>query len=412
FGAILFILILPHRQLYELHRMLNLRRTVPLIIKAALTWFITCMALSWLLRYDRDISRIYVMVAFVVTTTLFVLWRLALYKIVSSESIAQRLRQRILFVGWSGAALSIAKAIMADRRHLYEIVGYVPTGRNLGPGRTGPFIRRLGTPDRLPDVLQAHDIDMVLLADMNSTTGQTVALANLCEKEMIDFKVIPNCFQIFLSCLNLQTVSGVPVLGNAYIPLDVPFNVLVKQMVDFIGGVVGLVLSAPLISFFGLLVYLEDPGPIIYRQRRLGRYGRPFWIYKIRSMKVNAESDGKIGWTVKNDPRRLKVGGFMRRWNIDELPQFWNVIRGEMSLVGPRPERPELIKIFKEEIPHYNARHNIKPGITGWAQVNGFRGDTDLNERIRCDLYYIENWSPLLDFQIMFMTLFRHKNAA
>src|SRR5579885_2628861 len=224
FGAILFILILPHRQLYELHRMLNLRRTVPLIIKAALTWFITCMALSWLLRYDRDISRMYVMVAFVVTTTLFVLWRLALYKIVSSESIAQRLRQRILFVGWSSAALSIAKAIMADRRHLYEIVGYVPTGRNLGPGRTGPFIRRLGTPERLPDVLQAHDIDMVLLADMNSTTGQTVALANLCEKEMIDFKVIPNCFQIFLSCLNLQTVSGVPVLGNAYIPLDVPFN--------------------------------------------------------------------------------------------------------------------------------------------------------------------------------------------
>ena len=412
FGAILFILLLPHRQLYELHRMLNLRQTLPLVIRAALTWFLTYMALSWLVRYDRDISRIYVMVAFAVTTTMFILWRLALYKIVSSEPIAHKLRQRILFVGWSAAALSIAKAILADRRHLYEIVGYVPSGRNVGPGRTGPFIRRLGTPDRLADILQERDIDMVLLADMNLTTDETVILANLCEKEMIDFKVIPNCFQIFLSCLHLQTVSGVPVLGNAYIPLDAPFNVLIKQAVDFIGGVVGLVLSAPIIAFFGLLVYWESPGPIIYRQRRLGRYGRPFWIYKIRSMQMNAESNGQVGWTVKDDPRRLKVGSFMRRWNIDELPQFWNVIKGEMSLVGPRPERPELIKIFKEEIPHYNARHNIKPGITGWAQVNGFRGDTDLTERIRCDLYYIENWSPLIDFQIMFMTLFRHKNAA
>jgi exopolysaccharide biosynthesis polyprenyl glycosylphosphotransferase len=215
-----------------------------------------------------------------------------------------------------------------------------------------------------------------------------------------------------LSCLRLQTVSSVPVLGLSYSPLDNPLNALVKQMVDWVGGVVGLLLSAPFIAIFGLLVYLESPGPIIYRQRRLGCRGREFWIYKIRSMKMNAEAGGKVGWTVKDDPRRLRVGGFMRRMNIDELPQFWNVLKGDMSLVGPRPERPELIDVFKEEISHYNARHSIKPGITGWAQVNGFRGDTDLNERIRCDLYYIENWNPLLDFQIMLMTCLRQKNAA
>jgi lipopolysaccharide/colanic/teichoic acid biosynthesis glycosyltransferase len=186
---------------------------------------------------------------------------------------------------------------------------------------------------------------------------------------------------------------------------------MLKQLIDLVGGLAGFVLSAPVIALFGVLVYLESPGPIIYRQRRLGQAGRPFWIFKIRSMKMDAERDGKVGWTVKDDPRRLHIGAFMRRWNIDELPQFWNVIKGEMSLVGPRPERPELIKVFKEEIPHYNARHHIKPGLTGWAQVNGFRGDTDLNGRIRCDLYYIENWSPLLDFQIMLMTLFKKKNA-
>jgi lipopolysaccharide/colanic/teichoic acid biosynthesis glycosyltransferase len=137
-----------------------------------------------------------------------------------------------------------------------------------------------------------------------------------------------------------------------------------------------------------------------------------FDILKIRSMRLDAEKNGRAGWTKADDPRRLKIGTFMRKWNIDEVPQFWNVLCGEMSLVGPRPERPELIRNFKEEIPHYSARHNVKPGITGWAQIKGLRGDTDLTERIKCDLWYLENWNTLLDFQIMFMTFVKHENAA
>ncbi|MDE3084329.1 MAG: sugar transferase [Verrucomicrobiota bacterium] len=410
FGTLLFILLLPHRQLYDLHRILNLRQTVPVIIKAAMSWFVAYLTLSWLLRYDTEISRIYAVIAFIVTTTLFISWRLLLYKIIRCKSIAQRLRQRILFVGWSAPAMSIAQAVMANDNGQYEIAGYVPYGAKSWARQRHPGVRRLG--DNASDTLQKHDIDMVILADLNASTEETVALANLCEKEMIEFKVIPSCFQIFLSCLHFQTVSGVPVLGVSYFPLEQPFNIIVKQLTDLAGGLVGLLLSAPLIALFGLLVYMEDPGPIIYRQRRIGRYGRLFWIYKIRSMKTDAERDGRVGWTVKNDPRRLRVGAFMRRWNIDELPQFWNVLKGEMSLVGPRPERPELIQVFKEEVPHYNARHGIKPGITGWAQVNGLRGDTDLNERVRYDLYYIENWSLLLDIQIIFLTFLRHKNAA
>ena len=180
---------------------------------------------------------------------------------------------------------------------------------------------------------------------------------------------------------------------------------------DVVGAVVGLMLSAPLIAIFGALVYRESPGPILYRQRRLGRNGVDFDILKIRSMKLDAEADGKVGWSTREDPRRLKVGAFMRKWNIDELPQFWNVLNGDMSLVGPRPERPELIRNFKHEIPHYNARHNAKPGITGWAQIKGLRGDTDLTERINCDLWYLENWNIFLDFQIMLMTFVKRENA-
>ncbi len=409
YGTVLFILLLSHRQLYDLPEILNLRRTMQNVIKAALTWFLTFMALSWLLRQGREISRLYVMIAFVVTTGTFLLWRALFCRLISCEAIARRFRQRLLFVGWSEAATTIIQAVRADVRHLYQVVGYVPTE---GAPRPDRFLPVLGVYANLAFIIQEHAIDTVILADLSPPTAATVALANLCEKEMVEFKVIPrNCFQVFLSCLHLQTVSGVPVFGLAHFSLDQPLNVLLKRAVDLVGGVVGFVLSAPVIAIFGLLVYRESPGPIIYRQRRVGRYERPFWIYKIRSMKLDAESDGKVGWTVRNDTRRLRIGAFMRRWNIDELPQFWNVIKGEMSLIGPRPERPELIRIFKEEVPHYNARHHIKPGITGWAQVNGFRGDTDLNERVRCDLHYIENWSLLFDLQILLMTLVPRGNG-
>jgi exopolysaccharide biosynthesis polyprenyl glycosylphosphotransferase len=202
-------------------------------------------------------------------------------------------------------------------------------------------------------------------------------------------------------------MSGTPVLGVSRLPLDRFYNVFLKRLFDIVGGMVGLVLSGPLVAACGLMVYWQSPGPIFYRQQRLGRNGTKFWMYKIRSMRMNAEGEGRAGWTIKNDPRRLKIGIFMRRWNLDELPQFWNVLRGEMSLVGPRPERPEFVVNFKKEIPHYQARHNIKPGMTGWAQVKGLRGDTDLLERINCDLFYLENWSFLLDLQILMMTLFR-----
>lgn len=414
FGTLLFLLVLPHRELYDLHRIVKFRQIAKAVLKAAATWVLAYIAFSAFLRSEREISRVYVVIAFLVTTPTFVIWRWLLRKIIVDETVAERLRRRVLFVGWSEPARALARAILADPNHPYEIVGYVPLRPATPRSRrqTSVFVRQLADPGEVADVLGWHNIDMVILADLNASTDETVALANLCEKEMIDFEVIPSCFQVLLPCLRLQTISGVPVLGIAYFPLDKVFNIAIKQLLDFIGGLVGLLLSAPLMGLFAFLVYRESPGPVIYRQLRLGQHGRPFFIYKIRSMKMDAESNGKVGWTVKDDPRRLRVGAFMRRWNIDELPQFWNVLKGDMSLVGPRPERPELIDVFKEEISHYNARHNIKPGITGWAQVNGFRGDTDLHERLRYDLHYIENWSPFWDLQIMAMTPFRHKNAA
>ncbi len=183
-----------------------------------------------------------------------------------------------------------------------------------------------------------------------------------------------------------------------------------KRALDVVGAIVGLILAAPLIAFFGLLIYRESPGSIIYKQRRVGRNGKLFTIYKLRSMKLDSETNG-AGWTVENDPRCLKVGRLIRAWNIDEVPQFWNVFKGEMSLVGPRPERPEHIDRLREEIPGWDKRLAVKPGLTGLAQVNGWRGDTDLNERLRNDVDYIQRGNLFMDLVIMVRTFVNKENA-
>ena len=194
------------------------------------------------------------------------------------------------------------------------------------------------------------------------------------------------------------------------LPLDKQSNRIKKRLTDIAGALFGLTLFSPVILIFTAVVYFESPGPVFYRQVRTGQNGRLFKIIKIRSMRLDAEAGG-AQWAQENDPRRLRVGAFMRKWNIDEIPQFWNVLMGEMSLVGPRPERPKLIAGFKHKIPHYNTRHMYPPGITGWAQVNGWRGNTSLEERIRHDIWYMEHWSLLLDIRIMVQTFYKRKNA-
>jgi exopolysaccharide biosynthesis polyprenyl glycosylphosphotransferase len=250
-----------------------------------------------------------------------------------------------------------------------------------------------------------------VLADTSIQSDDIQRLVVFCQRQSLDFKMIPAYFPALSSGLQVRTLNGVPLLGVIQLPLDKALNRVAKRLVDIVGSLVGLVLSAPVIAFFGLLVYIESPGPIFFRQLRMSRSGRTFYIYKIRSMKPDAEVGSGAIWAKRDDPRRLKIGAFMRRWNIDELPQFLNVLTGEMSIVGPRPERPELVERFKDTIQNYNARHEVKSGLTGWAQINGFRGDTDLRKRVEHDLYYLENWSLFLDAYIIGGTVFKYKNA-
>ena len=410
-GAAILFLILLGTGAYDSRVLLRFRRSFFLLLKSILIWFIAFAGVSFILEFDADLSRVYILISSGLLVALLGCSRFIVQRIAVKSGVAAVLRRRILLVDWTAKSGRIARAVMNDRWNPYEIVA-------CAPNRKGHFTCQ--PPDGLPTLRSYADVsllcerglvDIVVLADGRRAEEDVLELARECEKKMVDFMVIPSGFQILLSCLELNTISGVPLLGVTKLPLNNPFNWALKRAIDVVGSFVGLVVSAPIIAFFALRVYWESPGPVFYRQLRVGRRGRHFQILKIRSMKLHAESTSGPRWATRFDDRTLKIGAFMRRWNIDELPQFWNVLKGDLSLVGPRPERPELIKRFREEVLYYNARHNIIPGMTGWAQVNGFRGDTDLSERIRCDIYYIENWNPILDIQIMLMTFFHWEGA-
>ena len=207
---------------------------------------------------------------------------------------------------------------------------------------------------------------------------------------------------------------GLPVINIRYVPLTNTLNWIAKRVVDIVVSLIGLVVSSPVMLAAAIAVRCTSRGPIIFKQERIGLHNRPFKMYKFRTMKVQKPSSEEKEWTTKDDPRVTKVGKFLRKTSIDELPQLFNILKGDMSVVGPRPERPQFVEKFKEEIPRYMVKHQVRPGLTGWAQINGYRGDTSIKRRIEYDIFYIENWTMSFDIKIMFLTIFKgfiNKNA-
>jgi exopolysaccharide biosynthesis polyprenyl glycosylphosphotransferase len=410
-GVVLMVVILLAQGVYTRECLLSFLNTIRAIWKAALIWLLVYLSFTLILKFEPSVSRVFCVLGAVLLVVVLSVWRAILWRIIRSEKHSQVLRLRAIIVGWSDDFEDAIDRLVVATDRPFDIIGVVRAPEGESQAVVPHWMPMLGSFDSLESLLQMRVCQVVLVADNSISSGSILHIASVCEKEMVDFKLVPTYFRVLLSGLNLESVAGVPILGISRLPLHSTFDQFLKRGVDLAGGLLGLILSAPIIAVFAWLIHRESPGSVFYRQRRLGANGKQFDMIKLRSMRLDAEAPGVVGWTVKNDPRRLRIGGFMRKWNIDELPQFWNVVKGDMSLVGPRPERPELIEQFKESIPHYNARHNIKPGITGWAQVNGLRGDTDLSERVRFDLHYIENWNVMLDFQIMFLTMFKREGA-
>ena len=227
-------------------------------------------------------------------------------------------------------------------------------------------------------------------------------------------KFIPDYNSLIPSKPYTEDILGLPVINIRYVPLTNTVNWWLKRIIDIVGALAAIVISSPVMIGAAIAVKCTSKGPVIFKQERIGLHNEPFKMYKFRSMVQQTDEEEKKGWTVKDDPRVTKVGAVLRRTSLDELPQLFNILKGDMSLVGPRPERPQFVEKFKEEIPRYMIKHQVRPGLTGWAQVNGYRGDTSIRKRVEYDIYYIENWTLGIDIKILFMTLFTgfiNKNA-
>lgn len=412
-GTVLLLTTFFYLNLYDTRLLLRPHRAFSIIVKGVFFWVCVFLGTSLALKFEPAVSRLFVLFSAVTTLTLLTAWRMLFFLIVSRTSYHAQIVQRIAIVGWSEEAAKLVDVIARDSNHPYEVIGSITTGTDWDEYYKRPAsMPLLGSVQELEQILQDHPIQIVVVADLHLTRDEFVGVASSCERLYTDFKVIPSFFQIFVSNLRLQTISGVSILGVEALPLDNLANRIFKRGVDVVGALVGLTLSAPIIAVLALLIKRESPGPVFFKQERVGYRGRPFGMFKLRSMRPDAHlRDNDNQSTLREDPRVTRIGAFMRRTNLDELPQFWNVLKGEMSLVGPRPERSYHAEQLSTEIPHYNPRHAVRPGVSGWAQVNGLRGDTDLSERIRYDLYYIENWSLWLDLQILLLTFVRRKNA-
>jgi Undecaprenyl-phosphate glucose phosphotransferase len=313
--------------------------------------------------------------------------------------------QRILVIGAGALGREITQKILAHREMGFEVVGFLDDD----PGKSNSLVCGLpvlGTLRQAEEVLAERNIDQVFLALPLEAHKKLLQLLELMARECVEIRLVPDILQYATLNATLEDVDGTPVINLSQVPLQ-GWNSMVKRGMDLAIAVASLVVLLPVLPLLALAIWLEDRGPILYRQERMGLDGKPFMIVKFRSMRVDAEASSGPVWAIKDDPRRTRVGSFLRHWSLDELPQIWNVLRGDMSIVGPRPERPTFVREFKHKIPRYMLRHRVKSGITGWAQVHGWRGNTSIRKRIQYDLYYIQNWSLKLDCKILWMTL-RH----
>jgi Undecaprenyl-phosphate glucose phosphotransferase len=313
--------------------------------------------------------------------------------------------KRILIAGSGELGRLVADKILEHRELGYQIIGFVDDragGDHLGY-RGLPL---LGTLSEASEISAREGIDHLYVALPPEQHVKMLELIDSTSREMLDVKVVPDLLQVIALRARLEDLDGVPVININDVPLQ-GFNSALKRLTDIGISLVALGVLALPFALIALLVKFTSRGPVLYRQERMGLDGKPFMIHKFRSMFINAEAESGPVFASQDDPRRTTLGKVLRRTNIDELPQFWNVLKGEMSIVGPRPERPLFVAQFKDRIPQYMLRHKVKAGITGWAQVNGWRGNTSIEKRIEYDLYYIENWSVRLDLKIMWLTVLK-----
>jgi len=372
------------------------------IAKAVTMGMLLVMTLTFFYR-GFSYSRIVVIFAWIINVAVLYLCRYFVQQVMNFRHRQGRDLVRILIIGAGRTGQLVTEKIsMSSSRIGYSIAGYLDDALPSGGEIRG--IRVLGATDKLKEIISRENIDEVIIALPGKAKEKISGLTFACEEMFVKCQVVPDLFELVTASVDVETLEGIPLVSLKQVLLA-GWNLVIKRIIDISGSLAGIILLSPVLVICALIVKFSSQGPVLFKQERVGRDGRKFTIYKFRSMKTSAEDKTGPVWAKSGDPRRTRAGVFLRRLSLDELPQLFNVLKGDMSLVGPRPEREYFVEQFNRTIERYFIRHKVKSGITGWAQVNGLRGDTSIEERTKYDLYYVESWTVWFDLKILLMTV-------
>ncbi len=406
-----YLILYSSFNLYTPRRVTKLTGEIAEIIKANTVGLIGFLVVLYMIKMTH-FSRGVIFIFFGLNIVLCSISRIILRKILRFFRAKGYNLKHIMLVGYSRAAEAYIARITDNPQWGYAVAGVLDDDVPVGTSYHG--VKVIGRIDELQDYLDKNSYDEITITLPLDNYDRLEELVAKCEKSGVHTKFIPDYTSLFPSNPYTEDVQGLAVINIRYIPLSNFLNKAVKRLMDIVGSIVAMIIFSPFMLFAVIAIKATDKGPIIFKQERVGLQGKPFMMYKFRTMAVQTESEEKTGWTTRNDSRVTKVGKFLRRTSIDEMPQFFNILKGDMSLVGPRPERPQFVEKFKEQIPRYMVKHQVRPGLTGWAQINGYRGDTSIRKRIEFDIYYIENWTIWFDLKILAGTFshgFINKNA-
>ena len=388
--ALWTVIVLGALRVYRVTRFKRMAQELRNIALGNLIALVTAAALLYVFRL-QEFSRGVLGIYYVTVVTTMVGKRVVVRTVLRYFRAKGYNLKHNLVVGGGQLAKRYADTVAADKSLGVHLAGIIPPKGD-------------DWADWLEAQLHGDGIDEVILALEPEELGVTVQVIQLCEKSGTKVSVIPFYNDVIPTRANIDNIGSIKLIQLRTTPLDEPFNATIKRTFDIVASALALIVLSPLLLCITVAIRLSSPGPVLFRQERVGLNKKPFMMLKFRSMRVNDDQD--TAWSTDDDARRTKVGAFLRKFSLDELPQLWNVLRGEMSLIGPRPEIPFFVEQFRETVPLYMVKSQVRPGITGWAQVNGYRGDTSIPKRIEHDIWYIENWSFGLDIRILFRTLF------
>lgn len=436
FAIPIFLILYNFFKLYEPYRHKGLFEEFVNILKADVLGILILVVVLYLFK-EIDYSR-YLLLIFTINNIL----------LATAERVVIRLFLRYmrkngynlkhaLVVGYSDLTLELLSRLEANKHWGYNIKGILDDHQKDGVGiinhtngintfdknRKKVFkeepsnknvINIVGKLSDLEKYLNEHTVDEVFITLNIKEYEKLGSIIEICEKAGVRTEIIPDYVKYIPARPYVEELDGLPIINIRYVPLDNLANKAIKRTFDILISLISIIIFSPIMLITAIAIKLTSPGPVIFKQERIGYNNKPFTMYKFRTMRIQSSEEESTQWTTANDLRKTKLGSFLRKTSLDELPQLFNVLKGDMSIVGPRPERDHFVRQFREEIPKYMVKHQVRPGITGWAQVNGWRGDTSIKKRIEFDMYYVENWDLLLDIKILWKTVYNgfvNKNA-